>query len=72
MTSRITGQALPGYITTTNCQEYDEGELAYKSGLARDSCPYPKGDKRRLDWMSGFFEARIQSTLGHIFRKYGH
>lgn len=71
MENRITGQAFPGYITTNNCIEYDEGEQAFKSGLACDSCPYPRGDKRRLDWMNGFLEARIQSHLGHIFQKHG-
>lgn len=72
MKNRITGQAQVGYITTTNCKEYEEGVEAYHLDRTCDSCPYPKGDKRRLDWMNGFLETRIQYTLGDIFQKYGH
>lgn len=69
MDNRITGQALPGYITTTNCKEYEEGERAFNLGLDCDSCPYPKGDTpkgngKRLDWFNGFFLSQDPVPLG--------
>jgi len=34
-------------------------------------CPYPIGHKLRCDWWIGWYEARINYRLKHVFVKYG-
>lgn len=47
--------------------------LAYAMGMAdlRPRNPYERGDDRRSAWYAGWYDARVQMTLGHIFEKYG-
>lgn len=54
-------------------KEFMEGAKAYKAKEPEDACPYPSdtsGDTRRTDWYNGYFETRIGTVLGPIFKRH--
>lgn len=59
-------------ITTNEINSIREmGAKAFHQGLPDTVCPYPihSGTGRRLEWMSGYYEARTQKNVGHILNK---
>lgn len=49
-----------------------EGRKAFESGVAVEDCPYPMGSKeKRINWMTGWLDARTWTERGAMFRKYG-
>lgn len=54
----------------TNTPTYAEGALAFRDGVKEDDCPYLPGKEGRVSWLTGWTNARLNSKLGHIFRKY--
>lgn len=53
-----------------NTVAYREGRKAYEKGS--DLCPYEQwsGDQRS-SWWTGWYDARINDRLGHIWEKWG-
>lgn len=49
---------------------HERGYRAFHDGISSNSCPFPRGDQR-MAWFTGWYDARMQDTLGHIFDKYG-
>ncbi|CAB4142898.1 hypothetical protein UFOVP448_48 [uncultured Caudovirales phage] len=57
----------------TKSKEFMEGVRAYKKNQPEDSCPYPSnasGEPKRSDWYNGYFETRLGTTLGPIFKRH--
>lgn len=52
-------------------QECRDGEQAYRDGVRVNDCPYPIGDDRRSEWMTGWYDERTFDRLGHIFKRWG-
>ena len=55
---------------------YHAGSLAFSNGKSMDDCPLrPRTDSTlyqgRVDWLTGWLDARTNERLGHIFKKYG-
>ena len=57
-------------------EPYEQGKAAYHTGVSSEKNPYPsmksiRQNKDRCEWYNGWYDARIQDKLGHIFEKYG-
>ena len=57
-------------------EPYEQGKSAYNTGISSNHNPYPSSksisqNKDRCEWYGGWYDARIQDKLGHIFEKYG-
>jgi len=49
-----------------------EGRTAFELGKVINDCPYPMGSKeKRINWMTGWLDARTWTERGAMFRQYG-
>lgn len=51
-------------------KECREGERAFEVGVDQSQCPYQIGNGKRVGWLTGWYDRRMNARLGHIFRKY--
>lgn len=51
--------------------EYEEGLNAFASCYDVDDCTHPASSPERMSWLCGWYDARTNDNLGHIFTKYG-
>lgn len=64
-------------MPTTNASDIEaglqiEGRAAFECGKPIDNCPYPIGSKeKRINWMTGWLDARTWTERGRMFFKYG-
>lgn len=50
-------------------QVYFNGKNAYYNEEPEDSCPHPIGENGRVDWFSGYFDARTGENLKGCFER---
>lgn len=50
--------------------EYQEGRQAFFAGREVRECVYQFGDQR-VAWLTGWYDERTRSRLGHIFESRG-
>lgn len=51
--------------------EYQEGVNAYALGCTEDESGYEQGTAARMSWLCGWYDARTNDRLGHIFKRHG-
>jgi hypothetical protein len=49
---------------------YTMGYDTYAVGLTDKECPYPVNNPKRVDWMLGYYWARVYLRIGHILDRY--
>lgn len=59
------------YYNQPNKSIRQQGIDAFNSGQPDTVCPYPlhSNNGKRLQWMSGYYEARTEKNVGHILKK---
>lgn len=53
----------------TKMVSYKKGYESYFNN--NEQCPYksePDGNNKRIAWWTGYYDARVQDKLGHLFK----